>query len=64
MECHRIRTRGTKGEYYIDLHIEVDPKMPVDQAHAISHQVSDQIKQYMEDVKDVVVHTEPHEKQD
>ncbi|WP_318531570.1 cation transporter dimerization domain-containing protein [Methanohalophilus profundi] len=34
MECHRIRTRGTKGEYYIDLHIEVDPKMPVDQAQA------------------------------
>ncbi|APH39210.1 cation diffusion facilitator family transporter [Methanohalophilus halophilus] len=64
MECHRIRTRGTKGEYYIDLHIEVDPKMPVDQAHGISHQVSDKIKKYIEGVKDVVVHMEPHEKQD
>lgn len=62
LECHKIRTRGSIGNYHIDLHIWVDPEMHVDEAHNISHRVADRLKKSIEGVEDVVVHIEPYEK--
>ena len=57
--CHKIRTRGSKDNIYIDLHIHVDPKLSIDKAHEISHNVESKIKKSFKGVKDVVVHIEP-----
>jgi cation diffusion facilitator family transporter len=59
MECHKVRTRGSAGNYYVDLHIWVDPDMHVDKAHDISHDVIDSLKEKVDGVSDVVVHIEP-----
>jgi divalent metal cation (Fe/Co/Zn/Cd) transporter len=41
------------------MHIEVDPQMTVDRAHAVAHQVKDQIRGRIPTVRDVLVHIEP-----
>jgi len=60
LECHKVRTRGAAGHIFVDLHIQVVPTMPIEEAHTIAHQVVTTIKAQMPDVIDVVVHVEPH----
>ncbi|MEL4305303.1 cation diffusion facilitator family transporter [Methanococcoides sp. LMO-2] len=58
-DCHKIRTRGCKGDIHIDLHIMVEPDMTVYEAHAISHRVIDNLKEKLKDVSEVLVHIDP-----
>ncbi|MCL4536740.1 MAG: cation diffusion facilitator family transporter, partial [Nitrospirae bacterium] len=59
MECHEIRTRGTRSHVFIDLHILVDPSLSVENAHRIAEAVEKEIKSRISEVVDVVVHIEP-----
>ncbi|OPY48504.1 MAG: ferrous iron efflux protein F [Methanosaeta sp. PtaU1.Bin060] len=59
--CHRIRTRGTPGEMYIDLHIGVDPSLSIEAAHKLGLAVENKIEETIDGVRDVVVHMEPKE---
>lgn len=43
----------------VDMHVEVDPKMTVDRAHQIAHQVKDHVRETVPKVRDVLVHIEP-----
>lgn len=56
---HKIRTRGTPGAIYVDLHIQIAPHLDVVRAHRVTHSVIDAIKQSIPGVIDVLVHTEP-----
>ena len=58
-ECHNIRSRGLEDEVYIDLHIGVDPDLRIEVAHDIGCEVERRILTTLEEVTDVVVHTEP-----
>jgi cation diffusion facilitator family transporter len=58
-KCHHIRTRGHATAVYMDLNIHVDPNLPVEKAHELTHQVIKKIKSELPEVVDVVVHTEP-----
>lgn len=57
--CHKVRTRGTEGEVYADLHVLVDPNMPIVRAHAVGDVVEAQMRAAFPQVVDVVVHLEP-----
>lgn len=57
--CHDIRTRGSENATYVDLHISVDPSMPIETAHEIAHKVEDTICKEFPSIVDVVVHIEP-----
>jgi cation diffusion facilitator family transporter len=46
-------------EYFVDMHVEVDPQLTVRQAHEIAHLVKDQVRQEVPTVHDVLVHIEP-----
>ena len=59
MECHEIRTRGTRSHVFIDLHILVDPSLSVENAHRIAEAVEKEIKSKISEVVDVVGHIEP-----
>lgn len=59
IECHDIRTRGTKGYVFVDFHIVVDPLISVENAHKIAHIVEDKIRLRFPEIADVVVHVEP-----
>jgi cation diffusion facilitator family transporter len=45
--------------YYVDMHVEVDPRLTVERAHEIAHQVKDRIREQVPAVYDVLIHVEP-----
>ena len=57
--CHKIRTRGRADDIHLDLHVLVDENMSVEEAHRISEEVEQVIKQKFNGVTDVTVHIEP-----
>ena len=52
-----VRKNGHR--YFVDMHMEVDPKMSVQEAHGIAHSVKDKVREKMPRVRDVLVHIEP-----
>ena len=60
-DCHRIRTRGSASEIYVDLHVTMAACYSLDAAHIISHKVEEQLKKSIPGIKDVVVHIDPCE---
>ncbi|GAB4483926.1 MAG: cation diffusion facilitator family transporter [Thermodesulfovibrionales bacterium] len=59
INCHRVRTRGTSGHVFIDLHVTVKPDLSVVDGHAIAHDAEEKIKAAIKSAADVVVHIEP-----
>lgn len=56
---HNIRTRGRKDDIHVDLHVIIDAKMHIDDAHALSHKIESMLKERIPGVTDVIVHMEP-----
>ena len=52
-----IRKMG--HQFYVDMHVEVDPQMTVQRSHDIAHEVKDRIREQLPRVRDVLVHIEP-----
>jgi len=52
-----IRKMG--HQFYVDMHVEVDPQMTVQHSHEIAHEVKDRIRDRIPRVRDVLVHIEP-----
>jgi cation diffusion facilitator family transporter len=46
-------------QYFVDMHVEVDPQMTVLRSHEIAHDVKDKIRDVIPAVSDVLVHIEP-----
>jgi divalent metal cation (Fe/Co/Zn/Cd) transporter len=46
-------------QYFVDMHVEVDPQMTVLRSHEIAHNVKDSIREVIPAVTDVLVHVEP-----
>ena len=59
MNAHRIRTRGTEGEVYVDLHVLVVPDMTVLDAHNLSDAIERNIREKFPQVIEVLIHIEP-----
>lgn len=57
---HRVRSRQIGSMYMIALDIEVDGNITVNEAHRIANDVEQSIREYVEDVYDIVVHVEPY----
>lgn len=58
VSCHRIRSRGTDGRIYLDMHVQVDGQLPLAEAHRLGHVVERLVKRQL-GVSDVMVHVEP-----
>ena len=61
--CHRIRSRGSADHVFLDLHVWVDGKTPLTEAHAVSHQVKDVLMEHYPQIADAIIHIEPPPKQ-
>lgn len=57
--CHHIRTRGSEGEVYVDLHVQVDATRSVADGHRIAEDVERALCDAFSTVVDVIVHLEP-----
>lgn len=60
--CHKIRTRGRPDDICIDMHVQVDSKMALKEAHKVCYAIEDALKQGIPEVSDVLVHIEPRGK--
>lgn len=61
--CHQIRTRGTNDHIFLDLHLWLPARLPLVDAHRLSHVVKDRLMAHFPAVRDVVIHIEPPEDQ-
>jgi len=59
-DIEKCLIRKAGHNLFVDIHVQVDPQMTVVRAHDIAHRVKDQIKSALPQVKDVLVHIEPH----
>lgn len=55
-----IHSRRYGREYFVDMHIEVDPDLTVREAHRIAHEAQDAIRAGLPRVRRVLVHVEPY----
>jgi cation diffusion facilitator family transporter len=62
--CHKIRSRGREDSICVDLHVHVRPSMRTDEAHELSHQIENKIKQEFPGVREVIIHIEPTDPSD
>ena len=60
LAVEKLWVRKSGLEYFADIHIEVDPQMTVAAGHDIGHHVKDQLMDRFQNVRDVLVHLEPH----
>jgi cation diffusion facilitator family transporter len=58
-QVEKCLVRKMGYQYYVDMHVEVDPQMTVQRSHEIAHEVKDRIRAEMHTVRDVLVHIEP-----
>ncbi len=58
-EAHNVRSRGPEDDIHVDLHVLVDPSMPIAEAHQVGHHVEERLLDRFDGVTDVVVHVEP-----
>ena len=61
MDCHEVRTRGTRDAIFADLRIHLPPDLSLVRAHEIGHAVERKLMEAYPGLRDVVVHVEPHE---
>lgn len=57
--CHAVRSRGRADDVSLDLHLQVEGRMTLEEAHALSHAVAARLKERFPGVSDVLVHIEP-----
>jgi len=55
-KCH-VRKMGY--QFFVDIHVVVDPQMTVEHSHRIGHDVKDKLRAEIPAVRDVLVHIEP-----
>ncbi len=61
LAVEKVLIRKAGPHYLVDMHLEVDPLLPVRDGHAIAHKVKDAIISRQLGVTDVLIHVEPHE---
>ena len=57
--CHHIRSRGSADHVFLDLHVWLDGRMPLMEAHAVSHTVKDLLMERYPQIADAIIHIEP-----
>ena len=55
----KIRTRGSADNVFVDLHLWIDGRTPLGEAHTLSHVVKDTLMARFPEIVDVVIHIEP-----
>ncbi len=59
LEIDKVRTRYIGSESMVDMEIRVNPALSIDQAHAISETVKDNIYNSINHIREIIIHVEP-----
>lgn len=58
-DAHDIRSRGSKNDLHIDMHILTEPDMSVEESHILIHEIEEKMKTEICESIQVIVHIEP-----
>lgn len=58
---HKIRSRGTVDEIFIDMHVEADAMMSLQDSHKLMHEIENSIRGELNCNAQVIIHIEPVE---
>jgi cation diffusion facilitator family transporter len=58
IDCHSVRLRESGPNYFVDLHVTMDPNMPLREVHALMGRVEETVRGIVPEA-DVDVHPEP-----
>jgi cation diffusion facilitator family transporter len=58
---HMLRTRKSAGDAFVDVHIQVDPRVSVSEGHQIGETVRRRLLDEVDMVSDVTVHIDPED---
>lgn len=61
-DMHKIRSRGSENDVYVDMHIMVDPNTSIEKSHNLSHEIEQEIKNKINSNCQVIIHVEPYYK--
>lgn len=56
---HTLRTRKSAGNAFVDVHIQVDPRLSVSEGHQIGDAVRQRLLGLVDEVVDVTIHIDP-----
>lgn len=59
IDCHLVRSRGFEGWIAVDMHILLDGRITLEEAHRITHAVEEKLRADFPAVQDILIHTEP-----
>jgi cation diffusion facilitator family transporter len=62
--CHDLKTRKMGSDILVDIHVEVDAKLNISDAHNIADAVRDNIVEKVAHITDVLVHLDPGDDSD
>jgi len=57
----KLKVRKARMGYYVDLHVQADPAMPLHAAHVLSGMVKSAIREAVPEVTGALIHMEPYE---
>lgn len=60
-EVHKVRSRGSKNDIHIDMHVMMDSNLNVEESHELVHELENEIKHLINENAQVIVHVEPYE---
>ena len=63
-DMHKIRSRGSNNDMYIDMHIMLEPDTTIEESHVLSHNIEKEIKNKINEDCQVIIHTEPYHKKE
>ncbi len=64
LDVEKLTARKVGLVYYVDIHVQADPRMPLEEAHAVGGQVKAEIRRVVPQVAGVLVHMEPFQDHD
>ncbi|MHA1835553.1 MAG: cation diffusion facilitator family transporter [Candidatus Odinarchaeia archaeon] len=60
-DVHKIRSRGSQNDCFLDLHFTVEPNLPIKNGHELSKIIEQKLKEKFPHIKEVITHIEPAE---
>jgi cation diffusion facilitator family transporter len=58
---HMLRSRSSGGRAFVDVHLQVDPRVSVSEGHQIGDAVRRRLLEHIDEVSDVTVHIDPED---
>lgn len=56
---HKIRSRGSKNDMHVDMHIQLNQNMTILESHKLVHAIGDKVREEINPDCQVIIHTEP-----